>query len=99
MSSRIGENLEQSLPNLRELILTSNNIQELVSGAGATPSGVGYLHQGGLIVCVRPLRSTTTRSHCLNQLCSKYLFKLCSFESIEVNKHTSLSGDPLDPTI
>lgn len=30
-SSRIGENLEQSLPNLKELILTSNNIQELVS--------------------------------------------------------------------
>ncbi len=29
--SRIGENLEQSLPNLMELILTSNNIQELVS--------------------------------------------------------------------
>uniref|UniRef100_A0A674MFK1 Small nuclear ribonucleoprotein polypeptide A' n=1 Tax=Takifugu rubripes TaxID=31033 RepID=A0A674MFK1_TAKRU len=26
---RIGENLEQALPNLRELILTSNNIQEL----------------------------------------------------------------------
>uniref|UniRef100_H3CMJ1 Small nuclear ribonucleoprotein polypeptide A' n=1 Tax=Tetraodon nigroviridis TaxID=99883 RepID=H3CMJ1_TETNG len=26
---RIGENLEQSLPNLRELVLTSNNIQEL----------------------------------------------------------------------
>ncbi|KAK1798541.1 hypothetical protein P4O66_006839 [Electrophorus voltai] len=26
---RIGENLEQSLPNLKELILTSNNIQEL----------------------------------------------------------------------
>ncbi|XP_077376572.1 U2 small nuclear ribonucleoprotein A' isoform X3 [Festucalex cinctus] len=26
---RIGENLEQSLPSLRELILTSNNIQEL----------------------------------------------------------------------
>lgn len=26
---RIGENLEQSLPNLMELILTSNNIQEL----------------------------------------------------------------------
>lgn len=30
-SSRIGENLEQSLPNLKELVLTSNNIQELVS--------------------------------------------------------------------
>lgn len=30
-SSRIGENLEQSLPSLTELILTSNNIQELVS--------------------------------------------------------------------
>lgn len=29
--SRIGENLEHSLPNLKELILTSNNIQELVS--------------------------------------------------------------------
>lgn len=29
--SRIGENLEQSLPNLKELVLTSNNIQELVS--------------------------------------------------------------------
>uniref|UniRef100_A0A4W4G740 U2A'/phosphoprotein 32 family A C-terminal domain-containing protein n=1 Tax=Electrophorus electricus TaxID=8005 RepID=A0A4W4G740_ELEEL len=27
--TRIGENLEQSLPNLKELILTSNNIQEL----------------------------------------------------------------------
>uniref|UniRef100_A0A672SBA6 U2 small nuclear ribonucleoprotein A'-like n=2 Tax=Sinocyclocheilus grahami TaxID=75366 RepID=A0A672SBA6_SINGR len=27
--SRFGENLEQSLPNLKELILTSNNIQEL----------------------------------------------------------------------
>ncbi|XP_019748757.1 U2 small nuclear ribonucleoprotein A'-like [Hippocampus comes] len=26
---RIGENLEQSLPHLRELILTNNNIQEL----------------------------------------------------------------------
>ncbi|XP_051568141.1 U2 small nuclear ribonucleoprotein A' [Myxocyprinus asiaticus] len=26
---RIGENLEQSLPNLKELVLTSNNIQEL----------------------------------------------------------------------
>uniref|UniRef100_A0A671SF61 U2 small nuclear ribonucleoprotein A'-like n=1 Tax=Sinocyclocheilus anshuiensis TaxID=1608454 RepID=A0A671SF61_9TELE len=26
---RIGENLEQSLPDLKELILTSNNIQEL----------------------------------------------------------------------
>uniref|UniRef100_A0A673KC14 U2 small nuclear ribonucleoprotein A'-like n=1 Tax=Sinocyclocheilus rhinocerous TaxID=307959 RepID=A0A673KC14_9TELE len=26
---RFGENLEQSLPNLKELILTSNNIQEL----------------------------------------------------------------------
>ncbi|KAG1936289.1 U2 small nuclear ribonucleoprotein A' [Pimephales promelas] len=26
---RIGENLEQALPNLKELILTSNNIQEL----------------------------------------------------------------------
>lgn len=31
LSSRIGENLEQSLPNLKELVLTSNNIQELVS--------------------------------------------------------------------
>lgn len=30
-SSRIGENLEQSLPSLKELVLTSNNIQELVS--------------------------------------------------------------------
>lgn len=29
--SRIGENLEQSLPSLTELVLTSNNIQELVS--------------------------------------------------------------------
>uniref|UniRef100_A0A674PD22 Small nuclear ribonucleoprotein polypeptide A' n=1 Tax=Takifugu rubripes TaxID=31033 RepID=A0A674PD22_TAKRU len=29
LRSRIGENLEQALPNLRELILTSNNIQEL----------------------------------------------------------------------
>uniref|UniRef100_A0A8C9X8H2 Small nuclear ribonucleoprotein polypeptide A' n=1 Tax=Sander lucioperca TaxID=283035 RepID=A0A8C9X8H2_SANLU len=28
---RIGENLEQSLQNLTELVLTSNNIQELVS--------------------------------------------------------------------
>ncbi|TRY84284.1 hypothetical protein DNTS_013416, partial [Danionella cerebrum] len=27
--SRIGENLEQALPNLRELVLTSNNIQDL----------------------------------------------------------------------
>uniref|UniRef100_A0A8B9LUP5 U2A'/phosphoprotein 32 family A C-terminal domain-containing protein n=1 Tax=Astyanax mexicanus TaxID=7994 RepID=A0A8B9LUP5_ASTMX len=27
---RVGENLEQSLPNLKELVLTSNNIQELV---------------------------------------------------------------------
>ncbi|XP_068596625.1 U2 small nuclear ribonucleoprotein A' isoform X2 [Brachionichthys hirsutus] len=26
---RLGENLEQSLPNLRELVLTSNNIQDL----------------------------------------------------------------------
>uniref|UniRef100_A0A8B9RMZ9 U2A'/phosphoprotein 32 family A C-terminal domain-containing protein n=1 Tax=Astyanax mexicanus TaxID=7994 RepID=A0A8B9RMZ9_ASTMX len=26
---RVGENLEQSLPNLKELVLTSNNIQEL----------------------------------------------------------------------
>ncbi|TRY57777.1 hypothetical protein DNTS_012042 [Danionella cerebrum] len=26
---RIGENLEQALPNLRELVLTSNNIQDL----------------------------------------------------------------------
>lgn len=34
VSSRIGENLEQALPSLRELILTSNNIQELVSVAG-----------------------------------------------------------------
>lgn len=40
VSSRIGENLEQSLPSLRELILTSNNIQELVSVAGATPPSV-----------------------------------------------------------
>lgn len=31
--SRIGENLEHSLPSLKELILTSNNIQELVSSA------------------------------------------------------------------
>lgn len=31
LTSRIGENLEQSLPNLKELVLTSNNIQELVS--------------------------------------------------------------------
>lgn len=31
VSSRIGENLEQSLPGLTELVLTSNNIQELVS--------------------------------------------------------------------
>lgn len=31
LSSRIGENLEQSLPNLKELVLTSNSIQELVS--------------------------------------------------------------------
>lgn len=31
LSSRIGENLEQSVPNLKELVLTSNNIQELVS--------------------------------------------------------------------
>lgn len=44
VSSRIGENLEQSLPNLRELILTSNNIQELVSGAGATPPGAARLY-------------------------------------------------------
>ncbi|KAI2662984.1 U2 small nuclear ribonucleoprotein A' [Labeo rohita] len=29
LDGRIGENLEQSLPNLKELILTSNNIQEL----------------------------------------------------------------------
>lgn len=29
--SRVGENLEQALPSMRELILTSNNIQELVS--------------------------------------------------------------------
>lgn len=29
--SRIGENLEHLLPSLKELILTSNNIQELVS--------------------------------------------------------------------
>uniref|UniRef100_A0A3Q2GNI2 Small nuclear ribonucleoprotein polypeptide A' n=1 Tax=Cyprinodon variegatus TaxID=28743 RepID=A0A3Q2GNI2_CYPVA len=28
---RIGENLEQALPSLRELVLTNNNIQELVS--------------------------------------------------------------------
>uniref|UniRef100_A0A8C7W6N5 U2A'/phosphoprotein 32 family A C-terminal domain-containing protein n=1 Tax=Oncorhynchus mykiss TaxID=8022 RepID=A0A8C7W6N5_ONCMY len=28
---RVGENLEQALPSMRELILTSNNIQELVS--------------------------------------------------------------------
>lgn len=34
VSSRIGENLEQSLPSLKELILTSNNIQELVSVVG-----------------------------------------------------------------
>lgn len=33
--SRFGENLEQSLPNLRELILTSNNIQELVRKAAS----------------------------------------------------------------
>lgn len=50
-------------------------------------------------VCVCPLRSTTTRYHCLNQLCWKYCFKFCSFESIKVNKHTSLSGDLFDPTI
>lgn len=30
-SSRIGDNLEQSLPSLTELVLTNNNIQELVS--------------------------------------------------------------------
>lgn len=29
--SRIGENLEQALPSLTELILTNNNIAELVS--------------------------------------------------------------------
>ena len=29
-SSRFGENLEHALPSLTELILTSNNIQELV---------------------------------------------------------------------
>lgn len=28
--SRIGENLEQALPGLRELVLTNNNIQDLV---------------------------------------------------------------------
>uniref|UniRef100_A0A671SID3 U2 small nuclear ribonucleoprotein A'-like n=1 Tax=Sinocyclocheilus anshuiensis TaxID=1608454 RepID=A0A671SID3_9TELE len=31
---RIGENLEQSLPDLKELILTSNNIQELFTFGG-----------------------------------------------------------------
>lgn len=30
-ASRVGENLELSLPNMKELILTNNNIQELVS--------------------------------------------------------------------
>uniref|UniRef100_A0A674N1I9 Small nuclear ribonucleoprotein polypeptide A' n=1 Tax=Takifugu rubripes TaxID=31033 RepID=A0A674N1I9_TAKRU len=114
---RIGENLEQALPNLRELILTSNNIQELVSvagdvvGCGASKgfcSGGGRpsklfgrldLDQGGVIVSVRPLRSTTTRYRCLSQLCWKYLFNFRSFESIKVNNHTSLGGDLFDPTI
>lgn len=35
--SRIGENMEQALPNLKELILTSNNIQELVSSTVDVP--------------------------------------------------------------
>lgn len=35
--SRLGDNLEQCLPGLRELVLTNNNIQELVSAPSPTP--------------------------------------------------------------
>uniref|UniRef100_A0A3B3ZXT5 U2A'/phosphoprotein 32 family A C-terminal domain-containing protein n=1 Tax=Periophthalmus magnuspinnatus TaxID=409849 RepID=A0A3B3ZXT5_9GOBI len=35
---RLGENLEQSLPALKELVLTNNNIQELVMSSFQTPN-------------------------------------------------------------